>query len=130
MFNVFTGVVVAGLFCAAVTLFIANRTSMAGTPPLHIAIFVFAAAVCCSLGFTGKTTETEPVMEITLLGNEYNVTTYSGKYTTLYSKPYVGGDYLLEKAISRSVWGLCKTETLTLLVPTQPVLVYEKDRGE
>ena len=103
---------------------------MTETPPLSTVAFVFTVAVIFSSGFTMEMTETEAVVEVTRLGSEFTVTTDSGNYITVYAEPYAGDDYLLKRTPSVCTWGLSKTETCKLLVPTQPVVVYEKDKGE
>lgn len=77
-----------------------------------------------------ETVETEEAVEVTRLGSEFTVTTNSGDYVTVFAEPYAGDDYLLKRTTSVCTWGLSKTETCKLLVPTQPVVVYEKDKGE
>ena len=129
MGNLLTGVVVVVFLCTAVVLLVINRTSMTETPPLSTVAFVFAVAVVFSSGFTVETTKTEAV-EVTRLGSEFTVTTNSGEYVTVFAEPYAGDDYLLKRTTSVCTWGLSKTETCKLLVPTQPVVVYEKDKGE
>ncbi len=130
MGNLLTGVVVILLLCLAVVMFVMNRTSMTETPPLSTVAFVFTVAVIFSSGFTMEMTETEAVVEVTRLGSEFTVTTDSGNNITVYAEPYAGDDYLLKRTTSVCTWGLSKTETCKLLVPTQPVVVYEKDKGE
>lgn len=118
MGNLLTGVVVVVFLCMAVVLFVINRTSMTETPPLSTVAFVFAVAVIFSSGFTMETVETEEAVEVTRLGSEFTVTTNSGEYVTVFAEPYAGDDYLLKRTTSVCTWGLSKTETCKLLVPT------------
>lgn len=62
--------------------------------------------------------ETEEAVEVTRLGSEFTVTTNSGEYVTVFAEPYAGDDYLLKRTTSVCTWGLSKTETCKLLVPS------------